>query len=265
MTRILVVLALLVACNRESSKQSNGAEAPKAATSAQGSYGELVKQTQAGRATETRNELACAAAIPVPRRPEYKPLGSAENEKRYDRLSSLSGAALVRDATDDELFGVALDRLMKSLDEPMTMSPAERDIWLWNDYSGEVFNGGHHQFFFNSSGDDALDTRRALERIGLGDVLKIYDCALTAFPATKPSHDRDERNNQLARWGDNQFKIFERLDSAFFAIADSTPAVGVYVRTHFADMPNIQKPHRGADHGAGKTGIVDPTGVTPRP
>jgi len=248
MTRALLVLTLLVGCKRESSTQSNRAEAEQAPTSAQvRSYSDLVKQTQTGSATETRNELACAAAIPVPRRPEYtSPTNTAEHEKRYDRLLSLSGAVLVRDATDDELFGIVLDRLMKSLDEPMTMSPAERDIWLWNGYSGEVFNGGHHQFFFNSSGDDALETRGALDRIGLGDVLKIYDCALTAFPDSKPSHDRNERNNQLARWGDNQFKIFERLDSAFYAITVSTPAVGAYVRKHFADMPNVQKPHKPA-------------------
>jgi hypothetical protein len=115
----------------------------QAPTSAQvRSYGDLVKQTQKGSATETRNELACAAAIPAPRRPEYtSPTNTADHEKRYDQLSSRSGAALARDATDDELFGIVLDRLMRSLDEPMTMSPAERDIWLWNGYSGEVFNG----------------------------------------------------------------------------------------------------------------------------
>jgi hypothetical protein len=241
------VLALLVGCKHESSKQRDLAEEPKAARPTQGgSYSDLVKQTQTGSATETRSELACAAAIPVPPRPDFKPPPgtAAGREKRHDRLSSLSGAALVREATDDELVGIVIDRLVKSLDDPMTMSPAERDIWLWNDYSGEVFNGGHHQFFFNSSGDAALETRGALEHIGLGDVLKIYDCALTAFPASRPSHDGDERNNQLARWGDNQFKIFERLDSAFYAITVSTPAVGAYVRTRFADMPNVQKPHR---------------------
>jgi hypothetical protein len=241
MTRVLLVLALLVGCKRESSTQSK----PAAATPAQGgSYGDLVTQTQTGSATETRTELACAAAMPVPQREEDN--ASPGDEKRYDRLSSLSGAALLRDATDDELFNVVLDRLMSSLDEPMTMSPAERDVWLWNDYAGEVFNGGHHQFFFNSSGDDALDTRGALERIGFGKVLTIYDCALTAFVASKPSRDRGERNNQLARWGDHQFEIFDRLDSAFYALAVTTPTVGAYVRKHFAEMPNIQKPRKPA-------------------
>jgi hypothetical protein len=234
---------VLIACRRDPAVAPTGGSAPAPAPVVQG-YGDLVKQTQRGSATETRTALPCTAAIVVPPRPEVArdPRTHAERDKRRAKLDAMTGTALVREAKPGELFDVTLDRVSRSFDESMTMSRAERDVWLWNLYSGEVNNGGHHQYFFNSSGNDALETRDALARMALPEVLALVDCAFTAFPGDKPASDRKERIEHLARWGDRQFEIFERLDSAFYASSSWRPPLEQYIRAHIAEMPNVQNP-----------------------
>jgi hypothetical protein len=77
--------------------------------------------------------------------------------------------------------------------------------------------------------------------MGRTDALAIFDCALTAFPGGKPARDREQRNNQLARWGEKQFTIFDRLDSAFFASPTLYPSIDKYTRAHIGDMPHVKK------------------------
>lgn len=248
MRRLVIAFALL-ACKRE--KQS---EPPAAATPGIGSYQELVGSTQKGSATESRTELACVAQIPVVPKPEPGTTTStseqelekriAASDKRRAKLATMTGDTLVREATPDELVATVTDRLMRAADGSARLSPAEHDVRLVAIYDGEVNNGGHHQFFFNSSGDEAVEVREALARIGCTDVLPIYDCALTAFPGHKPSRIRERRNEELARWGDKQFRIFERLDSAYYASASCTHALDTYIRARIAEMPIARAPAR---------------------
>lgn len=153
-------------------------------------------------------------------------------EQRQATLATMTSDTLAREATPGELVSMVIDRLMRSLDDSKTLSPAERDVVLASMYEGEVNNGGHHQFFFNSRGDDAVETRDALARIGSADLLEIYDCALTAFPTGRPARDREKRNDELARWGEKQFKIFERLDSAYTRQRRGRPhSIGTFAPT----------------------------------
>jgi hypothetical protein len=242
MRRLIIIALALLACKRE-----KRAEPAATATPTVGSYQDLVESTQKGSATEARTELACTSQIRVPPKPEHATTAAAseqEFEKRQTKLAAMAGDTLVREATPDELVDIVMQRLMRSLDQPMKMSAAERDVWLAAMYDGEVNNGGHHQFFFNSSGDEAIEVRDALARIGRTDTLAIYDCALTAFPGSKPARDRAQRNEQLARWGEKQFQIFEHLDSAYYASTSWTSALDKYIRAHIADMPNARMPAR---------------------
>lgn len=204
-----------------------------------GSYKDLVTSTQTGPATETRTALACAAGIAVPARPEFAktPITPEAWEAQHAKLAAMTVDALVRDATPNELVDTVMERLMKIYDDP-ALSPRERELLLVWLHNGELFNGGHHQFFTNSSGNDALATRSAFASMGLAEVLAIYDCALTAFPDGKPDADRQKRQDQLARWGDKQFTIFERLDEAFYGAAPPQAAMATFIRAHAAELPH---------------------------
>ncbi len=208
--RAFVVLASLSGCERAKPSPSPPPSSPE--EQLRGDHEHLVTETQHGPVTEKRTSLACAMNLAL----STAHTGPNENDALVAAVMSKVG----RHALEDE----------------STLSPAERDLWLLEVYRGEVSNGGHNQFFFNTSGDNALATRAAIVRLGLTDMLSIYDCALSAFPDGKPDPDRQRRYEQLASWGDNQFSIFEPLDRAEWKL-DTIDATGAYIRAHAAELP----------------------------
>lgn len=214
----------------------------------------MIRSTQHGSATETRSELACATRIPVPPpapsvpEPSVPPPGKQVDPEAF--LEAL-------EARDKELDARTLDGLMRENDDDLVaavvrrlhaakgnLTRTERDLLLLDAYDGEVNNGGHHQFFFNSSGDDALGAHDAMVRLGApAIVLEIFDCALTAFPHSRPDQNRERRNEQLAAWGDLQFEIFDRLDDAYYRLDAPAPAPSAaYIRVHADELPNASAP-----------------------
>lgn len=88
---------------------------------------------------------------------------------------------------------------------------------------GEVYNGGMHQFFFNSSGDYCCDALRGLEEMGAmrcralllkakGELFPIgeppRDTSTRRKILPKPSHDLDEIEREF--WSDPD-KLRDRL------------------------------------------------------
>lgn len=255
----LVLAVTTVACGDLQCSRTPAAP-PSAAQPEVGRYDDLVSRTQAGAPqTETRTELACAkafadanaaaekteAAAPPP---EPADAGPAEDfdallqrmKARDAHLDTLPFAQLLKEANDDELNGAVLRRLFAR--EAAGLKPAERDLVLLADLDGEVNNGGLHQYFFNSSGDGAVAAREALERLGAADRSKILDCALTAFPDSKPSADREQRNEQLARWGKRQFEVFEDLDDAWYRQPSMEPSLSAQIRKHADAYPSAAAP-----------------------
>lgn len=155
------------------------------------SYADLVKATQ-GPQGDAGSALPCAAKYTV------QPASSTSSPDAGLRRAEV------------------LDALMKKT-SPLT--EVERDVKLHWLLEAEVSNGGFHQFFFNSTGDEALATREAIARIGPAELLELYDCALSAFPNGKPDSDRAKRNAQLAQWGEAQFELFAPLDRTFWAMS----------------------------------------------
>ena len=68
---------------------------------------------------------------------------------------------------------------------------------LVQDLEDEVNNGGFHQYFFNTAGDNALDTVLALEHIGASYTASILRAAIAMFPNGFLGHSRDERQELL--------------------------------------------------------------------
>ena len=84
---------------------------------------------------------------------------------------------------------------------------------LW--YLGEVNNGGHDQFYFNSTGivwKDALD---AFSAFGLNEVVEIIEESTRRFPSP-PSLVREERQAALA----SSEPDFDDLDSQLYELQE---------------------------------------------
>ena len=82
--------------------------------------------------------------------------------------------------------------------------------------NGEVNNGGFHQFFSNSTGNETAEIIQALETIGAKKIAAIVKRAAAKFPGGMPPKDREARNILLDRV-DPAINVFDDLDNQFFS------------------------------------------------
>lgn len=241
-------------------------------------YGDLVKSAQRPGVAPTRSgeTLRCAARFGHRAEPARDDAGAQSGnvepppgsehgerermddllrraEQRDKVLDGLVFEELLQQAEPGELAAAVLRRLWaaEARTPAAALTDSEKALSLWWTLDAEVNNGGFHQYFFNPSGDEAMATRDALARLGLRELLPLFDCALSAFPESTPSTDRDLRNDQLAAYGDTQFDLFEALDGAFYDLPNLDAAVEAYVRSHPKDFPAASQPLL-ANRGGGR-------------
>jgi hypothetical protein len=89
------------------------------------------------------------------------------------------------------------------------------------EWENEVNNGGHHQFFHNSSGDNTAETIRALETIEANTMADILRRAASRFPAGMPPKDREARRDLLWELFPDPKTAFTDLDDQFFGYPDN--------------------------------------------
>jgi hypothetical protein len=112
---------------------------------------------------------------------------------------------------------------------------------MW--YMAEVNNGGHLQFYSNSTGIVWEDAMEGFELIGLKEGKEIIEESARRF-GTRPSFDREERENVL----DKLDKDFEDLDSLFYKLdgtVNITERIADYIlknKIGFYFEGNIEKP-----------------------
>jgi hypothetical protein len=87
-------------------------------------------------------------------------------------------------------------------------------------FEGEVNNGGFHQFFYNSAGNETTEILQALEAIGARKTADILRKAAGKFPSGMPPKDRTKRQNLLLDEVDPEIKVFNTLDEEFYAYPD---------------------------------------------
>ena len=97
------------------------------------------------------------------------------------------------------------------------MTEAQRAVWTVHYFDAEVCNGGLHQYFFNSSGDDARTALAALELFGADKSHRILKDAMALFGSKGPSADRDRRMEQLSSFDDARDKKLDELTSSYYS------------------------------------------------
>jgi hypothetical protein len=145
------------------------------------------------------------------------------------RQESVLSAALAqarRDLSDDERLSYLQRRLLPGLSgfgaaatieagiERMPL--AYRRIFVLTLLEGELFNGGIHQFFFNSSGAFALPARQALRDLGLPTAAGALDEALAMFATPYPVSTEERRQRHFRQgwsaWDDRLAALTGKLD-----------------------------------------------------
>lgn len=127
---------------------------------------------------------------------------------------------------------VFLKLISRAANSPSAMSDADWVVYRVWSLLGEVSNGGFDQYFFNSSGGQALPTLDALKAIGDTKAAAVLEKALKVF-SEPPSPDRDRRWEQLDHLTKATRKKFEALDKELYDCGqDVVEKLAAYIRSH---------------------------------
>ena len=88
-------------------------------------------------------------------------------------------------------------------------------------FDAEVNNGGHSQYFFNSSGNDWQNALDGLKAMGLVDRAAIFQKSLDYFGSQGPSPERSTRQKQLSKIFRKHEAEFNELDSQYYDSKES--------------------------------------------
>lgn len=105
---------------------------------------------------------------------------------------------------------------------------------LW--YDAEVNNGGHDQFFFNSTGIVWKDALEGMKMIEAHNMAINFQKAIDMFGVDVP-FDRDERGELLDKlYEDDDFPGFEEIDSTYYKGDDMGSLLDEYVKKHASEF-----------------------------
>jgi len=148
-------------------------------------------------------------------RTELKSSKRKVQEAAAEALAVLSGVTNAREVVFDALDNQGFDELLRP----------QRHYYAVFIYDAEVNNGGHSQYFVNSSGDHWKSALEGLKAIGANARAKILHEATSLFGAEGPSVDSDSRHRQLARFSKQQDKSLDELDSRYYSCDENIEAL----------------------------------------
>ena len=136
-----------------------------------------------------------------------------------------------------EIFSVTLDRVFDEGDETTEhldrIGSEARLVYLLWCFDGEILNGGFDQLFFNSLGDHCFEILDSLCEVGALVSSKLLRKAMTWFPESRPSPDREERWRQLEPFREDvkYEEALNELDDKFYEYEDNlAELLHTYVR-----------------------------------
>jgi hypothetical protein len=112
------------------------------------------------------------------------------------------------------------------------LSEVEQTVMLVWSLRGEVGNGGFDQFYFNSSGDYAAETVRALETIGAKQTAALVSEGNRLFPTQPVPTDRERRIAELDTFSDSVTDTWDRLERVFYTDPDRLDELVVAYLVH---------------------------------
>ena len=123
--------------------------------------------------------------------------------------------------------GASLDKL----------NEAQKVFFLNQNLERQVNNGGFHQFYGNSSGDNAMQTVEALRVVGAAKTANLLLAANEQFPDGVVPSDRDQREQVLEEIEDRASDVWSELDRQFYKYEDDLNALNLeFVRSRVEDF-----------------------------
>ena len=108
-------------------------------------------------------------------------------------------------------------------------TPGQRAIFAASWYEAEVNNGGHDQFFFNSTGILWEEALAGLALLGADAHRSLLERAVAQFPGHRPSKDRFQRQKQLEKVDSD---VLDKLDDEFYALDSIELHMRRYIEAH---------------------------------
>jgi hypothetical protein len=122
----------------------------------------------------------------------------------------------VRDLLEARWERLGYDRLLAE----------ERDYLLVWWLQAEASNGTLHQYFSNSTGDQAEEALAALKRMGANNAHRILSKAVAAFGQAGYCSDRAERNRRLELIPD-QYEVFQQITNELFDDSEDVASLAI--------------------------------------
>lgn len=118
---------------------------------------------------------------------------------------------------DSEATTRAVEFVFKKLNSSGydSLNPAQRSLVCAWAVCGEIDNGGIWQFFFNTSGDWAVDTPEALRAVSAPELASVVEAAIAEFSDDGPSRDLDTRRAQIKGLPKVSTDVWDDLDRKF--------------------------------------------------
>lgn len=118
--------------------------------------------------------------------------------------------------------------------EPFSDAQRKMLALLW--YDSEVCNGGHDQFFSNSTGIVWKDAIECMRMIGAVKYAENFQKAIDMFGGAVP-FNRDERNDVLDKlYEEDGFDDFNQIDMFYYEEENMNQLMNDYVKLHASDF-----------------------------
>ncbi|ADG68569.1 PBS lyase HEAT domain protein repeat-containing protein [Planctopirus limnophila DSM 3776] len=132
-----------------------------------------------------------------------------------EALAILSGVTNAREVIFDALDKQGFDQL----------SSPQKHYYAVFMYDSEVCNGGHSQYFVNSSGDHWKSALAGLKAIGAEKRALILQEATKLFGTAGPAVDNDTRHRQLAAFTSKKDQVVDGLDTRYYECSENVEAL----------------------------------------
>ena len=113
------------------------------------------------------------------------------------------------------------------------LNSSQRVLLIIENLQREINNGGFKQFYWNSSGDYAMETVDRLKQIGATITAGVVKKANDQFPDGLVPEDRDKRGEVLSLIGEKSSEYWNALDHKFYGPNKET---GIW---EIDDLPNL--------------------------
>lgn len=149
-------------------------------------------------------------------------------------------AISIQSGLPENLWGRLVERVYENDDPSASLAKLPKPVanfYAVQVYDSEVNNGGHTQYFSNSSGDDWKLALRGLKELGLDQRAGCLRAALNWFGESGPSPVRKQRSKQLSALISRQEDVFEEIDSRYYQLNENVDkALQVYAAQHAKDF-----------------------------